>query len=420
MVIWSLIVIFICIQSSYCYYLFKQNKIITKRIESSEQDVEAEKSLNIKKSNFLATMSHEIRTPLNGIVVAGKLMENETQTPRQKELSEIIISSGQLLANVVNDILDFSKIESGNLELDYQVTNLDKIVKEIIGTFKSQFDTKGLFLHFNICEELIDPVYSDGNRLKQILFNILGNAYKFTEHGGVSLKITKDGDYILFKITDSGIGMNETQLSRLFNEYEQADVTTQTKYGGTGLGLSISKKLTELLGGSISVESGEKKGTTFTFTIKNPPLPIDLKIYKEKEEKEDIDYSILKVLVADDNAINRTVAQMSLKKLGVDADFAVNGHDVVVKALEVSYDVIFMDIQMPSQSGIEACEELIEKIPFHEMPLVYALSASVFKETKDQCFNAGMSGFLSKPINLDILSGPLDLAIDRKNSKKSN
>jgi len=393
------------------FLLFKLKKQQAQIDELLALSVESEQRIRAK-SSFLATMSHEIRTPLNGIIVASKLLREKSLGAEVDDMVDIINNSGDLLIGVVNDILDFSKIESGKLELDYGTFDLPSLVKEVIFSFKRQFEDKGLYLRFDIEKDTPSYLYSDDIRLKQILFNLIGNAYKFTECGGVKLNLSYEREKLTIKVSDTGIGIPEDKLAMLFEEYSQESSKTFRDFGGTGLGLAITKNICELLGGEIEVSSKLEQGTIFSIQI---PMEKMLKPkVSQAVENKDLDYSGLEVLVVDDNPINRKVAIMTFKKHGISPDEACDGEQAVEAALNKVYDIIYMDIHMPNKNGLEASEELIERIPYAQLPLIYALSANAFKENKDACFNAGMSGFLSKPITLDRLDDSLAMAYKKK------
>jgi CheY-like chemotaxis protein/nitrogen-specific signal transduction histidine kinase len=393
--------------------LIKVNKLNKQVDELVALSVESEQRIKAK-ANFLATMSHEIRTPLNGIIVASKLLREKELDSEMEDMVDIINNSGDLLIGVVNDILDFSKIESGKLELDFAAFDIREVVKNVVFSFKKQFEDKGIYLRFDIREGIPFYYYSDEIRLKQVLFNLISNAYKFTEKGGVTLFIDydKDSSNLSLNVSDTGIGIEQEKIEQLFDEYTQESSKTFKQFGGTGLGLSITKSLTELLGGSINVKSEKGMGTTFHVVIEAQEMK------GPKQEKsvgiEEADFSNLEVLVVDDNPINRKVAIMTFKKHGISPDEAVDGEEAVQAAMNKVYDIIYMDIHMPNKNGLEASEELIEKIPYSQLPLIYALSANAFKENKDACFNAGMSGFISKPITLERLDESLSMAYKKK------
>jgi len=398
-------------------YLIYKNKELQRDCEQLRED-----SLNVEqrekaKSNFLATMSHEIRTPLNGVIVASKLLRESTLSSEQEELVDIVNNSGDLLIGVVNDILDFSKIESGKLELDYAPFDIRTLLKDVTFSFKKQFEDKDIYLKYKIDNETPFYFYSDEIRLKQIFFNIVGNAYKFTECGGVSINLNYDTELgqLSIVIADTGIGIAEDKIDSLFEQYQQESKSTFKNFGGTGLGLSITKSLTELLSGKISVTSKQGQGTTFSIVV---PMEMSHPPAIEDEKEESHDFASLSVLVVDDNAINRKVAMMSFKKYGVVPDQAQDGVEAVKFATDKVYDIIYMDIHMPNMTGLEASEKLIEEIPISKLPVIYALSANAFKENKDACFNAGMSGFISKPITLEKLDESLLVALKKKKRRE--
>lgn len=405
-----LIAIIVVLITSVLVLLKKYLDLKTQISDFEERALRAQERVDAK-SNFLATMSHEIRTPLNGILVAGRLLKDKSIDRESEELIHIINSSGDLLKGVVNDILDFSKIESGKLELDYSTFNLVALINEVTFSFKKQFEDKDIFLKTNYGEKIPEFLYSDDIRLRQILFNLISNALKFTERGGVTISIDYKDSHLGLTVSDTGKGISPDRINSLFEEYSQETKETYRKFGGTGLGLAISKKLCELLKGDISVSSVEGEGTTFTICVPvqevQPPKLVST-------DQDEVDYSCLQVLVVDDNAINRKVASLTLKKHGIVADEACDGLVAVSKVLESDYDIVYMDIHMPNMNGLEASEELIEKVPYSKLPLIYALSANAFKENKDACFNAGMIGFISKPITFERIEESLDIALSKK------
>lgn len=397
------------------FYLFKKQKSNIKKIEVLKQKEILElESRNAHRNAFFSTMAHEIRTPLNGVIVATKLLKEHKLPKESHELIEIIHNSGSLLINVVNDVLDLSKIEAGKMTLDYKSFKLEKLLNEIVFFFEPQFKERGLYLHYKIEDNLKKEIYSDPTRLKQILFNIVGNAIKFTKQGGVSISITKDNEFLRFEISDTGIGIKEEDIPRLFETYTQSKGQS-SELGGTGLGLNICKNLSELLGGYLKIESTFGMGSKFTVTVKledNVIVQENLPDKKEKISQKDL--SELNILLVDDNDVNRKVAGLILKKKNISPDIAENGKIALEKASQKKYDLILMDLNMPVMDGIEACEKLIETTPYNELPLIVALSANAFKEDKDECYNAGMNGFLTKPLSFSQLDEYLELALKRK------
>lgn len=408
---------------AYIIYLKKNHtKELSVKDEHYKIELDELSNKEINKTKFLATMAHEIRTPLNGVIVAANILNESNLSGKDNELVNIIKNSGELLINVINDILDFSKIEAGKMSLDYQSFKLNELLNEVIFFFEPQFKQKGLFLHYKIDETMVEDTYSDPNRIKQILYNIIGNSYKFTEQGGVSIRISKREKLLTIEIQDTGIGIKKTDLENLFDTYTQVKGQS-SEFGGTGLGLNISKCLSNLLGGDLDVVSTYGKGSIFTITLKDEALLISSqstnKSRDKKTERTIEEFKNLKVLLVDDNEVNRKVATLILKRKKIVPDTAENGKIAVEMALAKKYDIIFMDISMPIMNGYEASEKLIELIPYQELPLIYALSANAFKEDKDLCFNAGMNGFIAKPISFDELDETLIKVIERKNDLKN-
>jgi CheY-like chemotaxis protein len=408
------------ILSMLCIYLIYRLIRSTSLIREHEQEIKSFNELIKYKSDFIATMAHEIRTPLNGITVAGALLVDEDNMANSTELIDIIKNSSDLLSNVFNDILDFSIINTGQLELDYQSFSLGKCVDDVICSFSNQYKSKGLYLNHHIDSDIVDTIYSDEARIKQIFYNLLGNALKFTSDGGVQLYVMKSNDEIIFSVKDSGVGLTNSQIGSIFSEDIHKDEFNQASYSGTRLGLSITQKLVHKLGGSLKISSECGNGAEFIFNIKLVELPENLQEQSSEEVSGINNYQDLKVLVVDDNAINRKVAELAFKKMNIVIDLAVDGNQAVDKALETKYDIIFMDIQMPNKNGVEATEELSRKVPASDMPLIFALSASSFMEVKVRCFKVGMSGFLSKPLNISELNKPLDQALNRKIKNNPN
>jgi len=367
------------------------------------------------KSMFLANMSHEIRTPMNGIIGMTYLALQATLNKKQKHYLTQIDSSAKNLLNIINDILDSSKIEAGKLTIEKEDFNLEELFTDIKSIIKIKTDEKGLDFHIkhncssnNIC--LGDPL-----RITQILINLLGNAVKFTQIGKIELDVQRENDNkVRFTISDTGIGLNEKQIDKLFQSFTQADGTTTRKYGGTGLGLSISKQLVELMNGKIWVESEVDVGSRFIFEIELPKGDIDKIIKKENISLDQI--STLKgsnILLVEDNLTNQEIIKGLLENSKINIDIANNGKEAVnlYKINEKKYELIFMDMQMPIMDGIEATK-IIRKLN-KDIPII-ALTANAMKDDKISTKNAGMNEHLSKPIEVDKLFSILLKYISKK------
>lgn len=366
---------------------------------------------NKAKSEFLANMSHEIRTPINAIIGMAELLKDNSMHTRKDELVTFINDAGNLLLNIVNDVLDFSKMEAKKFTLDSYNFNIYSVFQNITDIMSIKANQKGLTLKYNIPPN-IPNLYGDGDRLYQILLNLLTNAVKFTEKGEITLKadiekMEKDSIVIKFKVIDRGIGLNEETQKKLFQPFVQGDASTTRKYGGTGLGLSICKELAELMGGKIGVKSAEGHGSTFWFTAKFKTLKyleandnIDENLKGDIEQFDNGDRSIL-ILLAEDNEINRRLAAMQLNKLNVAVHSASNGEEAVKKAFQNEYSLILMDCQMPVMDGFEAAKEIrrLEKESKRHTPIV-AMTANSMEGDRERCIEAGMDDYMAKPVRL--------------------
>ena len=387
----------------------------------SQQEVlilEKEKSQNSDKakSDFLATMTHEIRTPLNGILGMSELLSATKLDDTQYHYVSTINQSGSQLLAVINDILDFSKIESGKMDLNLTVCDLLTVIDHCMALFVVQCHEKGVKLSFshNARFKTLD-VEVDEVRLKQVIINLISNAIKFTHEGEVSIKLTiiEETDHKLafdLAVIDTGIGISEQQAIKIFSEFTQADSSTTRDYGGTGLGLAICKKITQKMGGTISAKGELDVGSCFVVKLelnkKKAELveelgDLDAQWKKSKFYSED---NKAKILLVEDTPINLEIAKIILEENNFEVSSAINGRKAVEKFNEEEFDIILMDCLMPEMDGYEATQIIRtgNKINSCSIPIL-ALTASALQETKDQCLQAGMNDFLTKPFETEVV-----------------
>ena len=373
--------------------------------KGAEAKAQAAEAASAAKSAFLANMSHEIRTPLNGMLGMAQALRQEELTESQRSMVEVMAESGQTLLAALNDILDLSKIEAGKVTIEPVSVNAHEILKGIVDLFRPKAAEKGLTVSLQLDIDLPTCLKLDPIRVRQCLTNLVSNAIKFTEKGGitVSARVTNGsaGRRMEVAVADTGIGMTQEQAARLFSDFMQADESTTRRFGGTGLGLSISRKLARLMGGDIRVESTMGRGSTFHFTFAvGAPAADDSAPSADAASVEDEPraWTGRRVLLTDDNAINRKVVQMFLKPLGVVVVEAENGVEALARLAAEPFDIVLMDVHMPVMDGLQAVSQMRSSgAPWARTPVI-ALTADAMHGDREKFLAAGMDGYVSKPI----------------------
>ncbi len=403
----------------------RERKAMLREIANNEQELRYAKELAEQstkaKGEFLANMSHEIRTPMNGILGLLHLLEETSMSELQTKYVQKTLFSANNLMRIINDILDFSKIEAGKMEMEEQPFTLQSISSDVSDLYKPKCDEKGLQLQIQANEYATIVILGDALRLKQVLFNLISNAIKFTEKGTISLVIEselQDNDelHCQFVVRDTGIGLTAEQIERLFSAFTQADTTVTRKYGGTGLGLTISKEIITMMRGSIWVESKPGKGSEFFFTVIFPlasdaeqhqlqSMPIEEHIAPEHVYGGHL-------LLAEDNEINQLVASEILHVVGYTIDIANNGQEALDMLEKNTYDAILMDIQMPVMDGYTATQKIRMQEKFATLPII-AMSAHAMKGDRELSISHGMNDHITKPIDAQLLYKTLHFWISK-------
>ncbi|MEO8126687.1 MAG: PAS domain S-box protein [Bryobacteraceae bacterium] len=393
----------------YARELKEKNQALLSAVAAARESTEL-------KSRFLANMSHEIRTPMNGIVGMIALLLTTRLTTEQHEYAEAVQLSASSLLVLINDILDLSRIEAGRLELDCLPYNWKTMAEEAVSLLALMARTKGLILSCDVSPEIPPAVLGDPVRIRQVITNLVGNAVKFTEQGEVRVAVKRvqqnSGlNSICVEVTDTGIGIPKTQCAQLFQRFSQTDNSSTRKHGGSGLGLAISRQLVELMGGEIGVRTEAGQGSTFWFT-----LPVRIAPRQPAPESQIVlaspakpcDAHQIRILVAEDNAINQRIALRILEKMGFAAEAVSTGRLALEAVQRDHYDVVLMDVQMPEMDGLEATASIRKLQSASRAIPIIAMTANAMSGDRERCLSAGMDDYVSKPVSASLLQATLE------------
>jgi signal transduction histidine kinase/CheY-like chemotaxis protein len=419
-VVFSIVSVLMAIILLLTLFTLYRARIHSKKMGSALMDAD---SANRSKSEFLANMSHEIRTPMNGVLGTLQILERTASDKKSRELIDKAIYSARTLLTIINDILDYSKIESNKLTLEEKPFSMQKVVESVVDDLSHIAEEKGVQLTTEVSEDYSDGWDGDAVRVRQITLNLVSNAVKFTRRGSVTIKLSnlkgEEGDnQICLTVTDTGIGMSQEAQQSLFERFTQADTSTTRRFGGTGLGMSITLSLVNLMHGKITVDSEEGVGTKISVTL---PLR-ETSLTKNDLTRSTSELSVpvlghMNILIAEDNAINRTIVESMLSGTGAFLKFVEDGEQAVKAFEQRFYDVVLMDIQMPVMDGVEACNRIVAMRPDACM---IALTADVMPEHIARYEKAGFTDYIGKPIEINKLYQTLEAIQNDRNKLETN
>jgi CheY-like chemotaxis protein len=399
-----------------------QNITARKRAERDLMKAkDAAEAANRAKSAFLATMSHEIRTPLNGVLGMAQAMAAEELSGVQRGRLDVIRQSGESLLAILNDVLDLAKIEAGKLELEEGRFDIGELTQGAVAAFTAVAQERGLAFELWVEAEAAGVYLGDSMRVRQVLYNLISNGLKFTKRGGVKVRVSQAEGQLVLQVSDTGIGISEKQLGRLFQKFEQADATTTRRYGGTGLGLAICRELAELMGGAITADSVVGKGATFTVRLPIARVADALAktlatVAPAYEPTSNPEAGPVRVLAAEDNAINQLVLKTLLSQAGIDLTVVADGKAALAAWECGEWDVILMDVQMPEMDGPTAARLIRarEAATGRARTPIVALTANAMSHQIAGYTDAGMDSVVPKPIEVARLFAAVEAALEAR------
>lgn len=406
--------IFSATQYGFTYLVKLQSNQLLLLNEDLKKAREAAESASATKSEFLSNTSHEIRTPLNALLGMAQVLAREDLPAAQREKVDIILESGRTLLTLLNDVLDMSKIEAGRLDIAPVVHDLSHAIERTMAIWQAKAYEKGLSLTLDIAQDANGTFHFDPVRIRQCVSNLISNAIKFTESGGVSVTIKADAPCnnqrsIAIAVQDTGIGMNEAQIARLFQPFVQAEKTTARHYGGTGLGLSISRKLARLMGGDLTVESEPGRGSTFLFTFQAGVVASNTDRVENHSDTDEVQKATSvslrgkRILLVDDNALNRQVARLFLDPFDPVIVDAEHGQDALDMLQSASFDLVLTDMRMPVMDGPELVTAIRGSNQTWHAVAIIALTADAMQDQRNSYLSMGINGYVSKPIDANEL-----------------